>query len=119
MLIDHAILIATAIGFISGLLISLQEVGFDYLINKIWMGWNITLKKFAFSISSLSFLFGLSAFLLLNWAPAQSLGVSAAEIVPFCLKIGILVSIITPISGQIRAALAGSQDATEKVPGQE
>ena len=61
MVIDRAILIATVIGFISGLLISLQEVGFDYLINKIWMGWNITLKKLAFSISSLSFLFGLSA----------------------------------------------------------
>lgn len=119
MVIDRAILIATAIGFISGLLISLQEVGFDYLINKVWMGWNITLKKFAFSISSLSFLFGLSAFLLLHWAPAQALGVSPAEIVPFFLKTGILISIVTPISGQIRAALAGSADATENTSGQE
>ncbi|MEL7356750.1 MAG: hypothetical protein AAFN40_09330 [Cyanobacteria bacterium J06560_6] len=119
MIIDRVILIATAIGFISGLLISLQEIGFDYLINKIWMGWNITLKKFAFSISSLSFLFGLSAFLLLHWAPAQSLGVSPAEIVPFFLKTGILISIVTPISGQIRAALAGSKNATENASGQE
>ncbi|MGD1898741.1 MAG: hypothetical protein ACFB16_17520 [Phormidesmis sp.] len=103
--IAPSILAATAIGFISGFLISLQETGLDYLINKVWMGWNITLKKFAFSISSLSFLFGLGAFLVLNWGPAQALGIAPADVIPFFLKTGIFISIATPISGQIRAAI--------------
>lgn len=106
MLIERAILVATAIGFISGLLINLQEVGLDYLINKAWMGWGITLKKVAFSVSSLSFLFGIGAFLLFHWEPARSLGVTSSEIIPFFFKTGILISIVTPISGQIRTALA-------------
>lgn len=117
MLIDRTILIATAIGFISGLLISLQEVGFDYLANKVWMGWNITFKKFAFSICSLSFLFGLSAFLLLNWEPAQSLGIASAEIIPFFFKTGVLISIATPISRQIRIALSQSTESAEDSAG--
>jgi len=113
MLIDRVILIATAIGLISGFLISLQEVGLDLLINKVWTGWSITLKKFAFSISSLTFLFGLSAFLLLNWDAAQSLGVESNEIVPFFLKTGVLISIVTPISRQIRLALSSRTESTE------
>jgi len=112
MSIDPSLIAATAIGFISGLLISLQEIGLDYLINKVWMGWNITLKKVAFSVSSLSFLFGLGAFLLANWGPAQALGIAPAELVPFFLKTGIFISIATPISRQIRIA-ASSKETNE------
>lgn len=112
--IDASIIAATAIGFASGLLISLQEIGLDYLINKVWMGWNISLKKVAFSISSLSFLFGLGAFLLLNWSPAQSLGITSTDLVPSCLKTGILISIVTPISRQIRNAMAQGQAPAEE-----
>lgn len=103
-----AAVVIMAIGFASGFLISLQEVGLDYLINKVWMGWGITLKKFAFSICSLSFLFGIGAYLLLTWEPLRSLNVSSGNIVPFFLKTGVLISIVTPISGQIRAALANT-----------
>ena len=113
MAIDQSIIAATAIGFISGVLISLQSVGLDYLINKVWMGWNITLKKVAFSISSLSFLFGLGAFLILNWGPAKSLGIAATEVVPFFLKTGILISIVTPLSNQIRAFFAQRSPSKE------
>ncbi|MEO1619629.1 MAG: hypothetical protein AAFU53_01200 [Cyanobacteria bacterium J06632_3] len=112
MSVDPSVLIVTAIGCVSGLLIALQAIALDYFVNKTWMGWNITLKKLAFSVSSLSFLFGIGAFLLLNWSPAQSLGVSSTEIVPFFLKTGILISAITPISGQIRLAL--TQGETEE-----
>ncbi|MEO0645333.1 MAG: hypothetical protein AAFZ17_04110 [Cyanobacteria bacterium J06650_10] len=114
MSIDPSVISVTAIGFISSLLISLQSIGLDYLINKVWMGWNITLKKLAFSISSLSFLFGLGAFLLLNWAPAQALDISTSEVVPFFLKTGILISIVTPLSGQIRTFFSQQQDASEE-----
>ncbi|MEL6937868.1 MAG: hypothetical protein AAFO84_01600 [Cyanobacteria bacterium J06598_1] len=113
MLIDRIILAVTAVGFVSGLLISLQSIGLDYLINKVWMGWSISLKKLAFSISSLSFLFGLGAFLLLNWEPAQSLSIARADIVPFFLKTGIFISIATPISGQIRASLSSQTEPAE------
>lgn len=113
MTVETSVFLATAIGFVSGFLITLQAAGLDYLINKVWMGWNITLKKFAFSVSSLSFLFGFGAFVLLHWSPAQALGISAAEIVPFFLKTGILISAITPISGQIRVALNSRTDAAE------
>ncbi|MGC1219935.1 MAG: hypothetical protein WA883_20885 [Phormidesmis sp.] len=105
--------LATVIGFMSGLLISLQEIGFSWLINQEWMGWKITLKKVAFSLSSLSFLFGMGAYLLLNWQPAQALGIEPTEIIPSFLKTGIFISIVTPISGQIRAALAQRQSATD------
>ncbi|MEL6900262.1 MAG: hypothetical protein AAFP07_04865 [Cyanobacteria bacterium J06606_4] len=104
--IEPTVVVATGIGFVSGCLISLQAVGLDYLVNKTWMGWRITLNKFAFSISSLSFLFGLGAFLLLHWQPAQALGIDPAALVPACFKIGVLISILTPISGQIRVAIA-------------
>ncbi len=107
------LLLATAIGFMSGLLISLQEIGFSWLINKEWMGWKITLKKIAFSLSSLSFLFGMGAYLLTNWQPAQALSIAADEVVPFFLKTGIFISIATPISGQIRAALAQGKPVTD------
>ncbi|MGD1865892.1 MAG: hypothetical protein ACFB0D_15180 [Phormidesmis sp.] len=113
MSIDSSLIAATAIGFISGLLISLQEIGLDYLINKVWMGWNITLKKVAFSVSSLSFLFGIGASLLVNWAPAQSLGIAPAELIPLFLKIGIFISIATPVSRQIRNTISQSQTPTE------
>jgi len=111
--IDASLLSATAIGFISGLLISLQEIGLDYLINKVWMGWNITLKKIAFSLSSLSFLFGLGAYLLLHWGPAQSLGIAPADLIPTFIKTGIFISIATPISRQIRIAIAQRPTADE------
>ncbi|MEM9946798.1 MAG: hypothetical protein AAF810_12125 [Cyanobacteria bacterium P01_D01_bin.36] len=113
MSIDTSLIVATAIGFISGLLISLQEIGLDYLINKVWMGWNITLKKIAFSVSSLSFLFGLGAFLLVNWQPAQVLGITPTGLVPFFLKTGILISIATPISRQIRIAASSKETAKD------
>ena len=112
--IDQSVIAATAIGFVSGLLISLQSIGLDYLVNKVWMGWNITLKKVAFSLSSLSFLFGLGAFLLLNWQPAQSFGITAAEVVPFFLKIGILMSVVTPLSAQVRTFLSQQQTASDE-----
>ncbi|MEL7493330.1 MAG: hypothetical protein AAGJ95_05145 [Cyanobacteria bacterium J06554_11] len=104
--IEPTVVAATGIGFVSGFLISLQAVGLDYLINKTWMGWRITLNKFAFSISSLSFLFGLGAFLMLHWQPAKSLGIEASSLLPACFKIGLLISILTPISAQIRVTLA-------------
>lgn len=108
--IEPTVVVATGIGFVSGFLISLQAVGLDYLVNKTWMGWRITLNKFAFSISSLSFLFGLGAFLLLHWQPAQALGIDPeALVVPACFKIGVLISILTPISGQIRVALSSEE----------
>ena len=106
--------IVMAIGFISGVVISLQEIGFDYFINKVWMGWGITLRKVAFSVSSLSVLFGLGAFLSLNWEPAKGLGLSPDEVLSFAIKIAILVSIVTPISGQVRGALASREDAVEE-----
>lgn len=113
MSIDSSLVIATAIGFVSGLLISLQEIGLDYLINKVWLGWNITIKKIAFSISSLSFLFGLGAFLLTSWPPTQSLGITSNNLIPFCLKTGIFISIATPISRQIRITISTKDTAED------
>ncbi|MEL6880572.1 MAG: hypothetical protein AAFY33_10070 [Cyanobacteria bacterium J06643_4] len=113
MLNSQPLIAVTSIGFASGFLISLQEVGFDYVINRVWMGWGITLKKFAFSICSLSFLFGIGAYLLLTWEPLRSLNIPPTDIVPLFFKTGILISIVTPISGQIRTALSQSSDSTE------
>ena len=115
MLNSQPLIIVTVIGFASGFLISLQEVGLDYLINKVWMGWGITGKKFAFSICSLSFLFGIGAYLLLTWEPLRSLNIPPADIVPLFFKTGILISIVTPISGQIRTALSQQGEPAEDV----
>ncbi|MEO0770223.1 MAG: hypothetical protein AAFY72_12470 [Cyanobacteria bacterium J06649_4] len=118
MLNSQLLIIVTAIGFVSGFLISLQEIGLDYLINKVWMGWSITTKKFAFSTCSLSFLFGIGAYLLMTWEPLQSLNIPPVDIVPLFFKTGVLISIVTPISGQIRTALAQQGEPAEDVSGQ-
>ena len=98
---DKTFLIITAIGALSGLIIAIQEVGFDWLLNKTWMGWPITLKKVAFSTLSLGALFGLGAYIIIAWQPLPAMQMSVQEAIALFAKIGILISIVTPISGQL------------------
>ena len=98
---DKTFLLIVAIGALSGLLIGLQEVGFDWLINKTWMGWKITLKKVAFSVLSLGALFGLGAYTVIAWQPIPAMQMSVEEAISLFAKIGILISVVTPISGQL------------------
>ncbi|MGB3787365.1 MAG: hypothetical protein WA949_05095 [Phormidesmis sp.] len=104
--ITQSLLIVTALGFVSGFLISLQEVGLDYLISKEWLGWTVTIRKFAFSTLSLAVLFSVGGALITNWEPLRSLNIASEGIVLFFFKTAILISIVTPISSQIRNALA-------------
>ncbi|MBE9061045.1 hypothetical protein [cf. Phormidesmis sp. LEGE 11477] len=111
--ITQSLLIVTALGFVSGFLITLQEVGLDYLVNKEWLGWGITLRKFAFSTLSLAVLFSIGGALITNWEPVRSLNIAPEGIVPFFFKTAIFLSIVTPISSQIRVALAQRQTTPE------
>lgn len=111
--ITQSLLIVTALGFVSGFLISLQEVGLDYLINKEWLGWTLTIRKFAFSTLSLAVLFSLGGALIANWEPVRSLNIAPEGIVPFFFKTAILISIVTPISSQIRNALSARASASD------
>ena len=111
--ITQSLLIVTALGFASGFLISLQEVVLDYLINKEWLGWTLTIRKFAFSTLSLTVLFSLGGTLIANWEPMRSLNIAPEGIVSFFFKTAIFLSIITPITSQIRVALAQRQTIPE------
>lgn len=102
---DKTFLLIVAIGCISGLLIGLQEVGFDWLLTKTWMGWKITLKKVAFSILSLGALFGMGAYAIIAWHPIPALQMSVQEAISLFAKIGILITVVTPISGQLMTLL--------------
>ena len=109
--ITQSLLIVTVLGFISGFLITLQEVGFDYVINKEWLGWTLTIRKFAFSTLSLAMLFSIGAALMANWKPVRSLNIAPEGIVPFFFKTAIFLSIVTPITSQLRIALARREDS--------
>ncbi|MEM6450763.1 MAG: hypothetical protein AAF703_10660 [Cyanobacteria bacterium P01_D01_bin.105] len=98
---DKTFLLIIAIGALSGLLIGLQEIGFDWLLNKTWMGWRITLKKIAFSTLSLSALFGFGAYAIIAWQPIPAMQMPAQAAISLFIKIGILISVVTPISGQL------------------
>ena len=111
--ITQSLLVVTALGFASGLLISLQEVGLDYLVNKEWLGWTVTIRKFAFSTLSLAVLFSVGGALIANWEPVRSLNIAPEGIVPFFFKTAIFLSVVTPISSQIRIALAQRQAVPE------
>lgn len=103
--ITQSLLIVTALGFVSGFLITLQEVGLDYLINKEWLGWTITIRKFAFSTLSLAVLFSIGGALIANWEPARSLNIAPEGIVSFFFKTAIFLSVVTPITSQLRVVL--------------
>ncbi|MEM8502864.1 MAG: hypothetical protein AAF716_06895 [Cyanobacteria bacterium P01_D01_bin.1] len=111
--ITQSLLIVTALGFASGCLISLQEVGLDYLINKEWLGWTLTIRKFAFSTLSLAVLFSLGGALMENWEPMRSLNIAPEGIVPFFFKTAIFLSVVTPITSQIRVVLNQRKAASE------
>jgi len=98
---DKTFLLIVAIGALSGLLIGIQEVGLDWLISKTWMGWKITLKKVAFSVLSLSALFGLGAYIVIAWQPIPAMQMSVEDAIALFTKIGILIALVTPISGQL------------------
>ena len=108
---DKTFLLIVAIGCLSGLLIALQEIGFDWLLNKIWMGWSITLKKIAFSVLGLGLMFALGAYAVIAWQPIPAMQMSAQDAIALFSKIGILVTVVTPISGQLMN-LAGNQDTS-------
>ncbi|EDX84090.1 hypothetical protein S7335_1787 [Synechococcus sp. PCC 7335] len=85
----------------------------DYLINKEWLGWTLTIRKFAFSTLSLAALFSLGGALIANWEPVRSLNIAPEGIVPFFFKTAIFLSVVTPISSQIRVALAQRQTVSD------
>lgn len=106
---DHPVLFVTAVGFLSGAFISLQDIVLNRLINKQWLGWLGTLSKVAFSALGVAALFGLSALMLTAGGPDSPIYMSAAATVYFFTKVGIVIAIITPLSGQILKFLASRQ----------
>ncbi|MFK8185867.1 MAG: hypothetical protein AB8B99_21020 [Phormidesmis sp.] len=110
---DKTFLIIVAIGCLSGLLIGLQEIGLDWLLTKTWMGWKITLKKIAFSVLSLGALFGLGAYAVIAWQPTPALQMSVQEAISLFAKIGILITLVTPISGQLMTLAGNTSNDSE------
>lgn len=107
--VDHPVLFVAAVGFLSGAFIVLQDITFNGLINKQWETWGSALSKVAFSTLGLSALFGLGAFILTAGGPASPIHMPAADTVYFFTKIGIVIALITPLSGQLNKFLAGRQ----------
>lgn len=112
--IDHPVLFVTAVGFLSGTFISLQDIVLNKFINKQWLGWVGTLSKVAFSTLGLAALFGLGSLMLTAGGPASPIYMSAADTVYFFTKVGIVIAIITPLSGQIPKFLASRQTTKAK-----
>lgn len=98
---DKTFLIITAIGCLSGMLIALQEIGFDWLLNKTWMGWRITLRKAAFSVLSLGILFGIGAYCVIAWQPVPAMQMTVGDAIALAIKVAVLITLVTPISGQL------------------
>jgi len=107
--VDHPVLFVAAVGFLSGAFIALQEIALNGIINKQWESWGSALAKVAFSTLGLSVLFGLGALTLTAGGADSPIYMPAADTVYFFTKIGIVIAIITPLSGQINKFLAGRQ----------
>lgn len=111
---DKTFLLIVGIGCLSGLLIALQEVSFDWLLNKTWMGWRITLRKVAFSTLSLAILFGLGAYAIIAWQPIPAMQMSAQAAIALSMKIAILITVVTPISGQLMTLVGDRTTPNER-----
>lgn len=105
--IEHPVLFVAAVGFLSGAFISLQDIAFNGLINKQWPEWKGALAKLAFSTLGLGAMFGLGALMLTSGSTDSPLHQPAADTVYFFTKIGIVIAVITPLSGQLNKFLAG------------
>ncbi|MEL7329365.1 MAG: hypothetical protein AAGJ69_05930 [Cyanobacteria bacterium J06559_1] len=111
--LDHPVLFVAAVGFLSGAFIALQEITLTGLINKQWESWGSALAKVAFSTLGLSALFGLGAFILTAGGADSPIHMPPADTVYFFTKIGIVIAIITPLSGQLNKFLSERQTKTD------
>ena len=111
--LHHPILYTAAIGFLTGALIVLQDTVLTRLINKQWLGWGLTMRQAAFSTLGLATIFALGAALLTLGGPHSPVHMPAAETMSFFSKVGILMAIITPLSGQINRFIASKKATPE------
>jgi len=70
---DKTILLATAVGLISGSLINFQEIAIARWQQKEWQGWDFIITKFMASIAIQAIIFGAGTFVLLLYDTQSNL----------------------------------------------